>query len=511
MIINILDLLENSAEKYPNKISFADDKSSITFSELVRKAKIIGTKIINDTEGQIRRPIIVFVDRSIESIISFFGVVYSGNFYVPIDSESPLNRNEIIFKTLNPLASIENKVAYLDTVIEKEPSFLRYFYNDFSKESYNENQLNKVRSRIIDIDPVYSIFTSGSTGVPKGVLISHKSVIDLSAWLEETFDFSAKDNLGNQTPFYFDGSVKDIYITLRTGATTYIIAKKYFTFTKLLIQFLNEKKITSILWATSAIILVGNSGILEELKLEFVNKVFFAGEAMPAKQLNNWKKHLPEAKYINLYGPTEVTVDTTYFIVERDFNDDEYIPIGKPCKNKEVLILNDENKLVERDEEGELCARGTGVALGYYNNESKTNDVFVQNPFNNFYKDIIYRTGDIVKYNERGEIVFVSRKDFQIKHMGSRIELGEIEVVINSLEKVYNAACIYDSENNKIIAFYSTSDGYPLNLINLLKSKLPKYMIPNIVLHYGKELPLNPNGKIDRLKLKEIYLNGKIN
>ena len=150
--------------------------------------------------------------------------------------------------------------------------------------------------------------------------------------------------------------------------------------------------------------------------------------------------------------------------------------------------------------------RGTGLALGYYNNKEKTREVFVQNPLHDLYDDKIYRTGDIVRYNDRGEIEFMSRKDFQIKHMGNRIELGEIEIAINSIPGVTNAACIYDQPGEKIVLYYTTSDGKEVNVINHLQAKLPRYMFPNVVNHL-KVMPHNMNGKVDKIELKRMYVS----
>jgi acyl-coenzyme A synthetase/AMP-(fatty) acid ligase len=232
--------------------------------------------------------------------------------------------------------------------------------------------------------------------------------------------------------------------------------------------------------------------------------VTFAGEAMPAKQLKVWMSKLPNCKFVNLYGPTEITVDCTFYEVNRAFGDDEYIPIGNACKNKQVLIFNENNKLVEPGEVGELCVRGTGVALGYYNNQAKTNEVFVQSPLHQLYVDRIYRTGDMVKLNNLGEIEFVSRKDFQIKHKGNRIEMGEIEVAVNSISSVTNAACVFDQENDKIVLYYTTNDNQELDIINLVKDKIPTYMFPEVIVPL-KAMPYNMNGKIDRIELKKMY------
>ena len=504
MRTSILSFLDNAVQQWPEKKAIADDKQSLSFREWRQYALSIGTVIANNTNKALRKPVLVFVDRRIEGLVGFLGVIESGNFYVPIDCKMPYERVRLISEVLNPVAAI--------TVTAKEESLLdqisfkgkRLKYEEIINESPDKGLLCDIRNQIIDTDPVYSIFTSGSTGVPKGVVVSQRGMVDLADWLVETFGFTEKDVLGNQTPFYFDGSVKDICICLKSGATLQVIGRKYFSFPKLLVGYLNDNNVTALLWATSAIVLIGNSEILDFEKPEHVRIVTFAGEAMPAKQLKVWMQKLPNARFINLYGPTEITVDCTYYEVDREFCDDEFIPIGKACQNKQILVFNDDNKLVEVGEPGELCVRGSGVSLGYYNNEAKTNEVFVQNPLHNMYEDKIYRTGDIVKYNERCELEFVSRKDFQIKHNGNRIEMGEIEVAVNSIPNVTNAACIFDQPNDKIVLYYTTSDKQELEIINLVKEKIPVYMFPNVITLLS-EMPYNMNGKIDRIELKRMY------
>lgn len=504
MVINILEYLEKTAQRVPDKIALADDKLSLTFSQWLQQAENIGTAIAQATNGTIRRAILVFVDRRIEGLVGAIGAVESGNFYVPIDCKMPFERVRLIADVCKPIAAVATTEADLKTLDQIEFAGPIFLYNDVKEHKVDKHALAKIRRQIIDLDPVYSIFTSGSTGVPKGVVISHRGMIDLANWLVETFEFTEKDALGNQTPFYFDGSVKDICICLKSGAALNVIGKKYFTFTKLLMPLLNERHITAILWATSAIVLVGNSDILNVALPEHLRLVTFAGEAMPAKQLRAWQEKLPNVRFVNLYGPTEITVDCTYFDVKRQYADNEYIPIGKACQNMQVLVLKEDDTEAAVGEVGELCVRGTGVALGYYGNRAKTDEVFVQNPLNPLFNDIIYRTGDLVKPDEDGNLIFVSRKDFQVKHKGNRIELGEIEVAVNAIDGVTNAACIFDHEQDKLVLYYTTVDGQPMDIINLVKERIPVYMFPEVVNHLA-QMPYNLNGKIDRIVLQNKY------
>ncbi len=499
---NVLQYLENSAKSFPGKIAFADEKNEITFSELKKCAMQVGTAISNKVED-INTPIAILVDRNVQSLIGFMGILYSGNYYVPIDKKMPQKRMESVFEQLNP-----SLILYGSKDSELLNDFSKYnlanidsMYSLENGLAINEEELYRRINKVLDIDPVYIIFTSGTTGVPKGIVIPHKNVIDFTDWMASTCEINNDNVMGNQAPFYFDLSVKDIYLTLKCSATTYILSKKMLSFPIVLVDYLNEKKINTLIWATSAFHLVASSNVFSKKVPKYIKKVILGGEALLAKQLNIWVENVPDAQYINLYGPTEVTVDCTYYKINKRFKDYEKIPIGIPCENKEILLLDENLNRVKNGEIGEICVRGTGVARGYYNDKEKTNSAFIQNPLNPNYMDYIYKTGDLGRIGEDGLLYYESRKDDQVKHMGYRIELGEIERALNSFEKIKIAVCVYSSEDDKIICAYDGDTGED-EIINHIKEMVPKYMYPNTFKKL-ESIPYSSNGKVDRKKIRE--------
>lgn len=495
---NILEWLFVTEKRYPNKIAFSDGKSQLTFSELRQESESIGSFIISKM-GCVNRPIVVFLRKNCKCIASFLGIVASGNYYCPIDYDMPFDRIKIILDTLKPIAIITDEQCVNKT--EQFASNIPVFkYDNISSFQINQEEINRVVKQQIDTDPLYVLFTSGSTGNPKGVVICHKAVIDYIDWVTETFEISENDVFANQAPFYFDNSILDIYSGIKTGATIEIIPKKIMMFPYDLMKYLNEKAVTVTFWVPSLMCTVANSGVLDHVIPVTLKKALFCGEVMPNKQLNIWRRSLPNILYANLYGPTEITDVCTYYIVDREFDDDESLPIGKPCRNTRIIILDENNKECGIEEEGELCVIGTSIALGYYSNINKSDEVFVQNPLNEAYREYIYRTGDIVKLNSRNEIMYICRKDFQIKHMGNRIELGEIETAIYGVQGVRNCACVYSEEKQKIILFYTGNNVTENEIVNILKTKLPVYMIPGQFIRI-EDFTYNSNGKIDRKAL----------
>lgn len=509
MIINVLQYLEQSSHAVPQKLAFVDENNSISYENLQSRAKKIGTALTEKINGDIRKPIVVFVDRNIESLVAFMGVAYSGNFYVPIDIQMPKLRVELILNTLQPKAMVVTPISKKFSY-EVAPHLEAVDYDETEKTEIDQVTLDKIRKKIIDRDPLYATFTSGSTGIPKGVITCHQSVVDMTEALVETFNFDQHHVFGNQNPFYFDASIKDIYSSLKCGATMYVLPKSYFMMLGTLISYINEHKIDTIMWSASAIALLANAQAFEDEKPSALRKVMFSGEVMHNRVLNYWRRNLPQAQFVNLYGPTEITSVCTYYKIEKTFADDEVLPIGIAFRNTEVLILNENNEPVKEGESGELCVKGCCLALGYYNNPEKTAAAFCQNPLNTHYPEFIYRTGDLAKFNEHGEVMFMSRKDNQVKHMGQRVELGEIEILLNAMERIDASICFYDHEAQKIIAVYKGKEADSKYIYAELKDKVSKFMFPSVLIALD-ELPYNLNGKIDRTLLKEQYFKGNLN
>lgn len=496
---NVLEYLEHSVMAYGSSIAYFDENDSYTFENIKQKSMSIASNIISLMDD-CNKPIVVYLPKSIEALISFHGITYSHNIYVPIDINQPISRVENIFSVLNPLYIITNEryIKKLEGIFPKERIII---YDNAIEYKIDRIAIEKKLNKQISTDPLYILFTSGSTGIPKGVCISHQSVIDYIDWLQDTFSFKNSDIFANQAPFFFDNSILDIYSVLKNGASLLITPEKYFGFAQELIDLLVKYKVTVLFWVPSALINLANSGLLENSNLS-VRKVLFCGEVMPNKQLNIWRKAYPNIVYANLYGPTEITDACTYYIVDRKFNDDEPLPIGYPCKNTDILILTEDNRLAQEKELGEICIRGISLALGYYNNPEKTMENFVQNPLNTHYNELIYKTGDLGYYNEHGEIIYLCRKDFQIKHNGYRIELGEIETAVASLHYIKHSCVLYI---NEIVLIYVSENMIDEDIIKRdLVKIIPKYEIPTRIIKV-EELPMTPNGKIDRTKLKETY------
>ena len=481
-------ILSQSAKAVPQKLAFITPSDSITYISLDEKSSALATQILNLNIN--KSPILIILPKGIEAIISFFGVLKSGNFYTIIDENMPLERINKIIRTLCPALLITSKDLALNL------DLLTIFIDDLPGFKPDQAILNSVK--IIDTDLAYTLFTSGSTGEPKGVSISHKSLLDFTIACVNDLAIDESHIIANQAPFYFDLSVFDIYVNLSARATAHILPKSIFAFPLHALEYLQKNRVTTIIWVPSVLVYFANSNALNNLKSS-LKMIIACGEMMPTKQLNIWIKAIANAKFYNLYGPTESTLASSYYMVNRELRDDEILPIGKAFSNTELLVFDEDMKLITKPNiKGELYIRGSGLSHGYYNDPVRTAKAFIQNPLQSSYAEPIYKTGDIVAYDEFGDLIYYGRQDSQIKLNGFRIELGEIETALGAHPDIYRVACIF--KDYQIIAFYESANVI-INLKEFLKSKLQEYMIPRKFIHKSK-FKLNQNGKIDKEALK---------
>ncbi|WP_088187758.1 amino acid adenylation domain-containing protein [Desulfosporosinus sp. FKA] len=505
MQINVIEYLEmGPLIDCQNKIAVIDGTRQLTFKELETSSKKLASVVINKF-NLIKSPIAVFLPKGYKTIIANLGIIYSGNIYTNLDIKSPNERIKNIIKNIEPVLIITSKELEPTLLsLGIEPSRIIDIDTSLQDGSDYSNQLILDRvSSIIDTDPLCIINTSGSTGTPKGVVINHRSVIDFIDQAVDSLQLDGTEIIGSLSPFYFDIYTLELYLSLAKGATIVIIPDQLAVFPVKLVEFLVKQSVSFIFWVPTIMVTIANFDLLANCDLSCIKKALFAGEVFSTKHFNYWRRNIPNAMFVNLYGPIEITVDCLYYIVERDFNDEEPLPIGYVFKNTDILILNENNERAKVNEQGEICVRGGSLAMGYWNDAEKTARAFVQNPLNKYYPEIIYRTGDLGLINEHGEIMFRGRKDYQIKHLGYRIELPEIEHIILGIETIKNACVLYNKEKKEITLFYESNQEVPPALIREEVAKLlPKYMLPTVYYHL-ESMPRNPNGKIDRQRLTE--------
>lgn len=505
MKVSLIELFEETVKKYPQKVAVIDKDREIVFSDLHRKSLQLASALMALGIGQ-NKPVGVFLDKSIESVYADLGILYAGDFYMNLDIKTPAERIRNILQLVEPAAIISTtrQIKSIEGII---PSTMKVILLDEADEAAEVDAADILGrlSTIIDTDPSCIINTSGSTGTPKGVVLNHKSFFDFIDWAIDTFHFDDDLVMGSLSPIVFDIYSFELCMLMAKASTLVVLPAHLAAFPAKILEVLEQHKVNFLFWVPTIMVNIANMDLLSAFKLKSLRTVWFAGEVFPTKQYNYWHHHLPEVTFANLYGPIEITLDCTYYIINKEIPDEEPLPIGYPCRNTDILILDDEDRAVtEPGVEGELCVRGTSLAMGYYNNPEKTAAAFVQNPLNKAYPELIYRTGDIVCLNDEGLIMFKGRKDNIVKHMGYRTDLGEIEhVIINTLKLVKNGCIVYNQSDKQITLFYEAAEEIPVSEFRLQIGKvLPKYMIPTAFHHLG-QLQRNANGKIDRLFYKK--------
>jgi len=483
---NILEWLEDAARLAPDAPAFDMPGNGVTWLQARRQARAVGSFIAARTAP--RAPVLILMEKSPACLAAMLGTVYAGCFYTPLDSSMPEARMRLIADTLRPaLILCEGRFAQAAARIAGSAPVCRA---EEIPPQEDAPLLAARRAGHIDNDLLYVLFTSGSTGVPKGVSITHRSVIDFVEWACPALKLPVGCRFGSQAPFYFDNSVLDIYCAMRMRGSLHLIPKVHFMFPAKLAAGIQEQRIDTLFWVPSALTALANA----EVPLDFpdLQRVFFCGEVMPCRTLNIWRRALPGADFVNMYGPTEITDVCAWYRVDREFADADSLPIGFPCANTRIDLID-----------GEICVSGTCLSPGYYNAPEKTAAAFVPNPLRPQVPEMMYKTGDMGAYNERGELMFLGRRDGQIKRSGYRIELGEIESALQAAPGVDTGCCVFDAEKEWIVCAW-VGAAEEKELKSALKARLPKYMLPDAWMHLT-EMPRTGSGKIDRVSVKRLY------
>ncbi|HAN58833.1 MAG TPA: D-alanine--poly(phosphoribitol) ligase [Erysipelotrichaceae bacterium] len=492
---NVYELLQRSARCYPDAIALSNGRDTCTFEQLHNSVRQLGSGIAAYSR---QSPVIIFLDHDLPAVISMLGIALSGNSYCIFNTDLPDLRLQAMERALSARYVITDQ-AHMQRAMELFPNQKILRYESLISSEINTSLLQECLENQIDLDPLYINFTSGSTGIPKGVIINHRSVLDFIPTFDDLFHITNQDVLANQAPFDFDVCVKDIYTMLNVGATLVLVPRALFSQPAPLLDFLSDQKVTTMIWAVSALTLISVYHGLDYRVPEYVDKILFSGEMMPYKHLKNYLDHMPETMFVNLYGPTEITCNALYHIIDRHRDYAKELPIGKPFPNKRVELRQNGKRISEPYTIGEIYVSGSCLALGYLNHESPA---FIEENTRG-YKERYYSTGDLAYLNKQGEYVFKGRSDFQIKYMGHRIELEEIDQMLLHQKDVQASCALFDQEKEKLIAYYIGDIDHKTLKSQLLK-ELPRFMIPAKLMQLDS-FPLNKNGKLDRKKLMEDY------
>lgn len=498
---NVLEWLEDTAVRYPEKIAYADSDSGITFKNVLTKAQTIGSALSRLTAP--RKPVAVLSGRHVYTPVIYLGIVYSGCFYAPLDAGMPKTRLTQILSNLKPELLVADAEHYelAKTLYSGQVLLL----DELLSQSADTERLASIRRFATMTDPLYVIFTSGSTGVPKGVITSHQSLMCYIEAYSEVMGIEESDVLGNQSPLDYIAAIRDIYLPIRHGASMFIIPKYCFSAPAQLFDLLNERKITAIGWSVSALTIPASMGAFCHTTPRYLQKVCFSGSVMPCRILRIWQEHLPNTIFVNQYGPTEATASCTYYRVDHLVEEDEILPIGEPYRNYGILLLNEDQTETAPGQTGEICVRGPILALGYYNDPERTAQSFTQNPLQSAYHERIYHTGDLGSMRSDGLLEFHGRMDRQIKHLGHRVELGEIDVAAGNVQGVAECCALYQPDKEWIWLFY-VGEASGKEIAVALRSVLPGFMVPR-KLKKLEQMPRLSNGKIDMQALKnKMYM-----
>lgn len=517
MVFLLHQAINVACERDPHQEATRFSGKSLTYEELLVRANKLAHLL---TDNGVKRGdrVGIYMNKGLESAVSIYGAMLAGAAYVPLDPFAPVTRLGYVIRDcgIRTLLTNDGKLDQINQLVEDQTGLECLIgiepQDDLPVRTYSWEDvytlpaLPLVDAGTIEQDLAYILYTSGSTGVPKGIMHTHRSGLSFAQWAADTYGFKTTDRVSNHAPLHFDLSTLDFFASALAGATTVIIPEAVTKFPASLSKLMADEKLTVWYSVPFALIQLMNLGKLEARDLSSLRWILFAGEPFPTKHLRQLMTMLPQAKFSNLYGPTETNVCTYYNVMAVPV-DDQPIPIGRPCANVEDLVVDLDDQPVAPGEVGELLIRGGVVMRGYWGQIEMTQRGFYRRQVFSGYEDIFYRTGDLVQLQQDGNYKYLGRKDRQIKTRGYRVELDDIEVALLAHDMVEEAAVypVPDGQGSNLIeAAVVPKNGKALlssDLLDHLGGLLPTYAIP-VKIHVTNDFPRTSTGKINRRELQ---------
>lgn len=519
MTFLLTQAVDEAAERTPDKDAIRFSGKGLTYKDLARYSNGMA-RILREQGVRRGDRVGIYMNKGLESAVAIYGIMKAGAAYVPLDPFAPVARISYVIRDCGIRHVITNDMKLdmsglldedveLDCLIGVEAGEERPCTTISWDAVYASAAPQPPDVGVVEQDLAYILYTSGSTGMPKGIMHTHRSGLSFAQWAAQEYGLTSEDRLSNHAPLHFDLSTFDFFAGAQAGATVVILPEAFTKFPANMVKLMAEEKITVWYSVPFALIQILQRGKMEAHDLSALRWILFAGEVFPTKHLRNLMLALPDVKFSNLYGPTETNVCTYFHVTAVPEEDDEPVPIGKPCANVEALIVDADDRPVSDGEVGELLIRGGVVMRGYWGMPDRTEEGFYKRPVFGYLSDTFYRTGDLVQELPDGNLKYLGRKDRQIKTRGYRVELDEIEVALLSHELVEEAAVypVPDGQGSNLIeAGVTAKDGVPLQeaeLVSHISGKLPPYAVP-VKIHVLDAFPRTSTGKINRRALQEM-------
>lgn len=520
-------LLERAADKYPQTTAVVDNGNKVSFVQLNSISNQVANQLI-ECGCKPGSTVAVYLPKSLEAIITFFGVLKAGCAYIPLDGHySPPKRiknilelnnsgclvtNETYLGKLSPVKDTNERKIILTDVLLKEkmtsPLEKNAAETMFLFRTASENA-PAMEHPVTENNLAYVLYTSGSTGVPKGVMITHRNALTFINWAVDCFKPTPGMRFANHAPFHFDLSVFDLFVSVACGGTVHLVPEQIMNNPRALVKWIDTRKIEVWYSVPSVWTAILNYASIDSTSFTELTMILFAGEVFPPKDLKRLMQLFPDKRFFNLYGPTETNVCTYHEVRSMDEIGNEGVPVGKACENSDVRAFDENMREVTVGDVGELHVNGPGVFAGYYGDTQRTDNAFRKVRTGNRER-LWYATGDLVRRITRDTYYYVGRKDLMVKCAGFRIELPEIEKTLLMHDDIRDAAVVpvYREQRNTFMlkAFLALRPSAELtvqNIKNWCGEQLPRYMIPEMVTILD-DLPKNSNGKTDRQRLAAL-------